>query len=510
MNPAELQPFKRLVADSSGLVFDGSSEVSLVAALRKRMLQVCSQSLSAYLARLRSDEHEHQELLSLLTINETYFFREPQQLAYLVDTLVPRLLARRTDARPLRILSAGCSSGEEPYSIAIALREKFGEGCSRLVSIVAADVDQKVLARARAAQYGYLSFRAIPPEIHARYFVDVGKRSYRLCPEIQALVDFQPLNLLQTPYPAGLADFDVVLFRNVSLYFDRAGRQAIQQNLKAVMHDGGVLILGAAETLANDLGVFRLYQEQGLFYFIKGGAVPSCPAVAPRSPAPVPKTVTPVRRPVAAAIQPPSVRAPLSPPAPAAVSAAEKKPLAPPVDWSRLLASVRLELREKNFDAALALAADAARSFPAEMRFGLLEAYVHLQMRQFARAQALSEQLLARDGWQAEVYMLLGLLAKWQNNSAEAIRCFKMLVYCQPDCWPAHYHLATLLQADDEASAKRAYATALRQLIARPDADGGLLLPLDLPLTDIRFLCERQTRAAAGAPLMRGGGRHGS
>jgi len=497
MNPSDLSLFKRLVTENCGLSLDGASEVSLVSALRKRMKLCACETAPAYLARVRANPAELQELVSLLTINETYFFREPQQLAYLVDTLVPRLLAQRTDGQPLRILSAGCSSGEEPYSIAIALKEKFGDACAHLVNIVAGDIDHMALARAKAAQYGHLSFRAIPPALHQRYFQDLGKRSYRLCPEIQSLVDFQPLNLLRSPFSDGMDAFDIVMFRNVSLYFDRENRKIILQGLHAAMRERGVLILGAAETMANDLGVFQMYQEQGQFYFAKGQA--GQPGLL-MPPVPPGRTqAIPAARTVNVAVN----TAPRQPPARPVRMAAPSLAPSPAQAWSTVLASVRQSLREKQFQAALDSARAEHQRFAAEMRFALLEAYVYLQMRRFAQARELAERLLAQDGWLAEVYMLLGLLAKWQEDSTEAIRCFKMLVYCRPDCWPAHYHLATLLQAQDDANAKRAFATALRQITANPDPDGGLQLPLDLPVADIRFLCERRSQMPSGVPAPR-------
>ncbi|TAL48341.1 MAG: protein-glutamate O-methyltransferase CheR, partial [Methylovulum sp.] len=127
-----LAAFKALIKQRCGLTFEGIGEAPLVSGLQKRITETGAKNASAYYALLLANEHEFHELVALLTINETYFYREPEQLQLLVDCLIPRILSRKQDRSPVRILCAGCSSGEEPYSIAIALREKYGESAARL------------------------------------------------------------------------------------------------------------------------------------------------------------------------------------------------------------------------------------------------------------------------------------------------------------------------------------------------------------------------------------------
>ncbi|MFN3077732.1 MAG: tetratricopeptide repeat protein [Alphaproteobacteria bacterium] len=122
--------------------------------------------------------------------------------------------------------------------------------------------------------------------------------------------------------------------------------------------------------------------------------------------------------------------------------------------------------------------------------------------RDFHGAASLAREALERDAWSPEAGVLLGLIAKWNGDGAEAIRCFRQVIYSRPDCWPAHFYLADLIRPEDDAKARREYGIALRQMRANPDPDGGLLLPLNLPLADIRFLCERH-----GGLKSEGGGR---
>ena len=488
MAALDLQPFKDVVGQRCGLTFDALSEAGLAAALAKRMQATGSATASGYFTFLIGDGGEFQELVALLTVNETYFFREPAQLTLLVDVLVPRLLIGRGAGRPVRILSAGCSTGEEPYSIAIALKEKFGESVGHLASIVAADIDHRALEVARRAEYGDYSFRALSPALRDRHFARGDGRRHLLHESVRSLVEFHSFNLLSPQYPEALFGFDVVFFRNVSIYFDAATRKAILANLHAIMTESGALILGASETLANDFGIFRLVEEGGGFYFAKAPVA----GPAPRRPASVPappkvERVRPIERPTL--------------PAHPALAT-----LPPPVDWAATVTTVRALVREKSHPEAL----QAIQALPpGDIRSWLLEGHVLLHMRRFAEATAIAARAVDQDSWSIDAHMLLALAAKWQGDEAAAIDSLKVVVYSKPDCWPAHFYLATLLQGVDAAKARREYAVALRQIEADPDPDGGLWLPLDLPVADIRFLCQRRRAALDPAdPAQGDGDRH--
>lgn len=475
MNGGDLLPFQELVHRRSGLKFEAVAESCLMRAVQQRMSATKATLSSAYYTQLLGDDAEFDELVSLLTINETYFFREPKQLELLVEQFLPPLLAKAGDTprRPLRILSAGCSTGEEPYSIAIAIREKLGESAGRLVSITACDIDQHALRRARRAHYPEYSFRATPAALRERYFTPLPGRGYRLDEQIRSMVEFHSFNLLAGKLPERLANFDVVFFRNVSIYFDAPSREITLRTLHAAMRETGYLVLGSAETLANDLGVFQLRQNERGFYFVKGEAPPAprplarreyCPRLA--APATVPRAVAkPHRR-----SDPPTV----------AVIAAER------------IDAVRAQVRAEHYGAALEQLAPLRQAAPDHVDAQLLESYALLQSRRFAEAAALARRVLESDHWSVDAMMLLGFAAKWQNDSAAAIEHFKSAVYTRPDCWLAHYYLGGLWHETQIAKARREYRTALMQMTANPDPDGGLRLPLNLPVADIRFLCEQR------------------
>ena len=494
MNSVDLTPFQELVRQRSGLQLETMAESSLKLAVEKRMAATNADVPSAYYSRVLRDEAEFDELVSLLTINETYFYREPRQLELLTQRLLPTLLAKGRDL-PLRILSAGCSTGEEPYSIAIAILEKFGDSAGRMVSIVAGDIDQHALRRARLAHYPEYSFRAMPPALRERYFAPASPRTYRLNEQVRAMVEFHSLNLLASRLPEKLAGLDVIFFRNVSIYFDAPTRERIQRTLCDAMRETGYLVLGTAETLANDLGVFHLCEDDGSFYFVKDSALQN------RAPAQVSRPTSkpqPAMRPAPKAPARPATRK--EPIANAQAAKAAPLPAKPvtEVTTEQREAVVAL-VRSKQNSEALEKLAVLRKAAPDDIDLQLLESYTLLQSRRFAEANALAQRVLEHNHWCVEAMILLGFAAKWQDDSATATAHFKAAVYTRPDCWPAHYYLGGLLQETEVNKARREFRTALMQLTSNPDPDGGLRLPLNLPVADIRFLCERRS-VVSGEP----------
>jgi len=470
-----LAPFKALIKQRCGLLFDGVGEKPLVDGLRKRLAACGAENASTYYARLCDDEDEFHELVCLLTINETYFYREPEQLRLLVDCLIPRILARKADASPLRILSAGCSTGEEPYSIAMALREKYGESAARLFQLAGGDIDKGVLDKARAASYSEFSFRSLAPELRERYFERHGKWAWKVRADLRRQVQFHHLNLLDENTHRDLQDYDIIFFRNVSIYFDTPTRRRIQQHLTALLKEDGCLIIGTAETLANDLGVLNLVEENGLFYFAKQPLAP----VKPHYDVPV----IPQRRKSATDW----ITAPTAPRPPLSMPPSAPPPAAGIGDALRLT-------REKRYADALALIVRLLEQQPGASDALLLKAHIQLQRKEYVEAEETAQHVLKSEAWSIDAFVVLALAAKWRNQSADAVKWFKQAVYARNECWPAHYYLAELYRADNETEkARRCYRVALQILSGQQASGDGLaIIPLGLPPAEVRFLCEHQ------------------
>lgn len=484
----ELAPFKELIKQRCGLTFEGVGEKPLADGLGQRIQETGSGSVQTYFNLLRDDDHEFLELVCLLTINETYFYREPEQLLFLVERLIPRILKRKHDASPVRILSAGCSTGEEPYSMAMALREKYGESAARLFMLAGGDIDKKALDKARQAHYSEFSFRGLAPELRERYFERHGKWTWKVKEEVRHQVHFHHLNLMADSGSHAMQDFDVIFLRNVSIYFDTPTRRLIQHRLAALLKDDGYLVTGSAETLANDLGVLKLVEEDGLFYFAKQHHAPPKPHWAMPLP---PVAHKPVMDRVAAAIAapPPLTPAPSTPP-----------PMRPAAPDAGIGEALRLT-GERRHDEAMAIIGRLLEQQPGKIRALLLKAHILLNRKEYAAAEETALQVLKTEAWSIDALVLLGLAAKWRNHAADAVKWFRQAAYANHECWPAHYYLAELYRAADEPDkARRAYRVALQLLSGeQPPGDGLSVIPLGLPVAEVRFLCEHQLAKLDGA-----------
>jgi chemotaxis protein methyltransferase CheR len=486
-----LAAFKELIKQRCGLTFEGVGEKPLVAGLQKRIAETGAENASAYYTRLMLDEHEFHELVCLLTINETYFYREPEQLQLLVDCLIPRILSRKKDATPVRIFSAGCSTGEEPYSIAIALREKYGESATRLFTVAGGDIDKSALEQARTGQYTEFSFRSLTPTLRERYFERHSKWAMRIKDEVRHQVHFLHLNLLADHYHHALQNFDIIFFRNVSIYFDIPTRRIIQTRLATLLKDDGCLIIGTAETLANDLGVLSLVEEEGLFYFAKQPSVPAKPQLKlPDLPARH-KVESERKLPSAAssALYAARPSAPVAREAPVKhLSQPERMPVAASADDALRL------IREKRYDEAMGVLAILLEQQPGASVALLLKSHILLHRKDYAAAEDNAQQALKAEPWSTDALVLLGLASKWRNQTDDAVKWFKQAVYARNECWPAHFYLGELYRSGNKMeNARRSYRVVLQLLSTQPAPDDGLsIIPLGLPVSEVRFLCEHQ------------------
>ncbi len=218
--------------------------------LKRRLavrLRACGlDNYRAYLRLLESDPREYKALLSALTVTLTYFYRDEGSFRALAEkALAPLLQARAAaDRRRVRIWSAGCASGEEPYTVAIALLELLGARRRQwTIEILATDIDEAALAQARAARYDEFSVRRLAPALCRRYMVRIGD-VYRPVPEVLDMVHFQRLDLLRDAYPRRV---DVILCRNVLIYFARAEHDALFARFHEALEPKGYLLLGRVE-----------------------------------------------------------------------------------------------------------------------------------------------------------------------------------------------------------------------------------------------------------------------
>lgn len=272
----------RLLREAAGLSFDNSRRESIAYSVGERMRAIKCADVSSYLLMLDADDGERQALLDEVTIPETHFFRNPPQIRALRTHVLPELLRQARTTRRLRIWSAGCSTGEEPYTIAMLVRELLPANTGWDVRIIATDISTRALAAAQDARYGERAFVMTDPvDQHRFFYVDADSGHFVVRDEVRELVEFRHHNLATQAPPFTPGELDLVLCRNVTIYFDRTTTKNLMRRLHGCLRDGGYLFLGHAETLWQVSDDFALMSLGDAFVYRRGDTAGNRRAVLP-------------------------------------------------------------------------------------------------------------------------------------------------------------------------------------------------------------------------------------
>ncbi|MDU0457295.1 MAG: protein-glutamate O-methyltransferase CheR [Geobacteraceae bacterium] len=244
-----------------GIYFDSDSKYILEKRLSRRLTDLNLLSFYDYYHYLKYNRNKDQELMDImdvLTTNETYFFRESFQLKAFTDEIIPEIIKIKGSRgmRSLRIWSAGCSTGEEPYTIAMLL-SSIPELRGWNIEIIGTDISQRVLQHARRAVYGKASFRTTEDHYLHSFFIPQDD-GYKVNDSIRKLVTISHLNLFDTGRMNMLGKMDIIFCRNVIIYFDRAAKKRVVESFHNSLYDGGFLLLGHSESLMNVTTLFTL------------------------------------------------------------------------------------------------------------------------------------------------------------------------------------------------------------------------------------------------------------
>lgn len=257
LNDADCEALCRLIRESTGLAFGPDRRWLLESKLSPMVAHAGFDSFTPWVVWLRSGlpaaRNELEGVLDALLNHETRFFRDaPLLQAFVVDILGPLAVRRaQQGARVLRVWSAGCASGEEPYTIAMLISDHFaGQPGGLPVRIAATDLSKRVLRTARAAVYPSRALRSVPEQSCERHFEPAGDDAHRVRQSIRSTVTFERQNLFQAADTMKMRGFDAVLCRNTLIYFDPRDRETVVRGFHRALNPGGVLLLGQAETLA--------------------------------------------------------------------------------------------------------------------------------------------------------------------------------------------------------------------------------------------------------------------
>jgi chemotaxis protein methyltransferase CheR len=204
------------------------------------------------------------DVVEAMTTNETFFFRDKIPFDHLRDTILPALLQTRASRKSIRIWSAASSTGQEPYSIAMCLKEKATQLAGWRIEIVATDLSQEVLEKSKAGIYSQFEVqRGLPIQLLVKYFAQTGEL-WQINADIRGMVQHRPLNLLQDF--SHLGKFDVIFCRNVLIYFDQETKINIFERMSKIVEPDGMLTLGAAESVVGITDAFRPYPDKRGLY----------------------------------------------------------------------------------------------------------------------------------------------------------------------------------------------------------------------------------------------------
>jgi len=255
----EVQRVCEFLYRRTGMSFAENKRYFIDRRLAERIAATQSGSFLAYFALLRSDAgHEIEHLVNAFTVNETYFYREDHQLRCLTSDLLADIVRRKPVGESIRIWSIPCSTGEEPYSIAIWLMENWSEVDRHNIEIVGSDIDTRALKAAAKGVYGARALMRLPRSIIDRYFKPVGDDRHQIDPGLRNSIQFTRANLVDVHDMARYRNFDVVLCRNVLIYFDDSSRRVAAENLHECIRPGGYICLGHSETMSRITQLFRV------------------------------------------------------------------------------------------------------------------------------------------------------------------------------------------------------------------------------------------------------------
>lgn len=242
----------------TGMIFGENKRYYIERRITERMKRCGMASVPAYLGFVTSHAAEREALINAFTINETYFYREEHQLAALSRDLLPALIRDRRPGDLVRIWSMPCSTGEEPYSIAIWLLENWPLVDAYNIEIVGSDIDTAALDRAREGQFTERSLARLPPALRESYFEPERGHHRRIIEDLRESVRFTPANIIDPSSMAGLGKFDVILCRNVLIYFDDTARLLAANTLYDCLNPGGYICLGHSESMGRISDRFEL------------------------------------------------------------------------------------------------------------------------------------------------------------------------------------------------------------------------------------------------------------
>jgi chemotaxis protein methyltransferase CheR len=278
VTPLDYEYLRKLLKERSGLMLSAEKQYLVESRLTPLARKAGLASLAELVAKLKSsNERLIADVVEAMTTNESFFYRDKIPFDHFRDAIVPGLMAARTAQRRLRVWCTAASTGQEPYSLAMSLKESKERLGGWRVEILGTDISTEVLEKAKAGVYSQFEVqRGLPIQLLVKYFSQVGD-TWQIAPDIRAMVQYRPLNLLADF--AHLGRFDVIFCRNVLIYFDQETKIGVLNRIARLLEPDGYLVLGAAETVVGLTDAFKpVADKRGLYAPNKDAMKPAASA----------------------------------------------------------------------------------------------------------------------------------------------------------------------------------------------------------------------------------------
>lgn len=456
MNEDWLLPFKDVIAAKIGLRIRDHDNESLAAHIHLRTSHLALNSPRDYYSLIVSDTHEGRHelkrLVTLFTVGESYFFRDKGQFRLLKEVVLPELIERKSKKRELKIWSAGCSTGEEPYSLGILLDEILPERDGWKISIIGTDIREDLLEKAREGVYGDWSFRQVDESIKKRYFRKKGV-NLALESKIRDMVSFFDFDLLEGDLPdygRGIYDIDLILCRNVFVYYNRQFIGKMLEKITAVLNVGGYFMTAHGELFSLPLGLLKpkVFDESVLYE--KTAMTREAAAAAPKA---VEKDKG-ISRMTPSVISRPAALAALLP-----LACAKKK--AEDIEECQLL------FMRGGYASVIEIAQRQIKTRPNDFQMLYLSGAAYANLGELEKAKGQLQSAMAVDHRIAEPHYLLALIAEEEGDRERAKDALNKAIYLKHDFVAAYMELASIYEHEgDVEKAKRLRSAALGEIEA--------------------------------------------
>jgi chemotaxis protein methyltransferase CheR len=263
--------FRDFFRRRTGIYFEDTKRYFVDRRLEGRILATAHTTCRQYLSfvQFQASQLEFQKLVNVMTVNETYFYREDYQLKTLVDEVMDEVLRRKGRDRPLRIWSMPCSTGEEPYSIGIYLLENWPKIHEVDVEIVGSDINSEVVAACQRGVYTAYALRAMSPQLIQKYFTRLADGNFSISDDLRGAIRFTVTNVADPDQTRAFRDYDIVFCRNLLIYFDDVTRREAVENLYGVLNPGGYLFLGHSESMSRISSLFNVASASSFLCYQK-------------------------------------------------------------------------------------------------------------------------------------------------------------------------------------------------------------------------------------------------